>query len=312
MKGVVMGEDGSRIAERQAPTAAGLGSADVMRRMRALIMELHQASGGAAGDVGVTVPGILSADGVVQLLPNFPDRWQGIRLEEQLGAATGLAVRVLNDGRAAAYGEKRFGAGQPYANFICLVIGTGIGGGIIIDHRLYQGSGGTAGEFGHQTIIKDGELCGCGNRGCLETVASGRAIMAMALRCLVQGSPTALRELVQGDLNRVTPQLVDAAAANGDRLAMAIMERAASAIAQGLRNLICILNPVAAVIGGGVARSDLLLALIRRKLKEHALLGAGGAGAGGEWEFPLHRARHIELSGAAGAAAWALSAEAKQ
>jgi glucokinase len=151
----------------------------------------------------------------------------------------------------------------------CFTLGTGIGGGLIINGRLHLGIGGTAGELGHQTIDPNGLICGCGNRGCLETIASGPAIAAMGVRAVIQGLTTCIGEIAQNDLNRITPKTVYLAALQGDKPAQEIYERAGTAIGIAVSNVLVSLGPKKVVLGGGVAQAgDLLFEPVRRTVHE--------------------------------------------
>lgn len=151
----------------------------------------------------------------------------------------------------------------------CFAIGTGIGGGLVIDGKLHLGIGGTGGELGHQSIDMNGPLCGCGSRGCLEVFASGPAIAAMGIKAVVQGLTTKIGELVDYDLNRITPKSIYKAAIQGDELAREIYEQAGFYIGVAVSNTLAAIGPRKVVIGGGVAQAgDLLLEPIRRTVKE--------------------------------------------
>jgi glucokinase len=177
---------------------------------------------------------------------------------------------------------------------------TGIGGGIILDEKLFFGSEGLAGEIGHQTIEPDGPRCTCGNHGCLEALASGANIAFQAIRIVKQGATTTIRDLVENDLNRITPKIVAEAARLGDQIAREIWEREAYYLGLGLANLVVIFNPEMIILGGGIAEaSDLLMEGILKTLKERVRLG-----------HDLKRLKIVpcklkNLSGAIGAAAWA-------
>jgi len=213
-----------------------------------------------------------------------------------------LPAYVINDARAATLGEKTFGAGKAARNMIMLTLGTGIGGGIIIDGELYFGSEGHAGEIGHQVISPHGPRCGCGNYGCLEAMASGPAIASMGIRAVKQGMTTTMRDLAGNDLNKITPKTVADAAMAGDEVAASIIRQAGDYIGRGIANLIVTLNPDTIVIGGGVAKAgNILFQAIENSVDRHVCILPGGrgsvrivpAGLGGD-------------AGAIGAAAWAM------
>jgi glucokinase len=211
----------------------------------------------------------------------------------------GLPVFLLNDVRAITFGEWKFGAGQGVDTIACFAIGTGIGGGLVINGKLHLGIGGTAGELGHQTIDFNGPLCGCGNRGCLETYASGPAITAMGLKAVTQGLTTCIGSLVDYDLNRITPQVIAQAAMQGDAIAKDIFEQAGYYLGIGVANVLVSISPHKVVIGGGVsACGDLLLNPIRSTIKERVHV------------MPVEQVEVLQAqlgnnAGAIGAALWA-------
>lgn len=168
------------------------------------------------------------------------------RLEAQLGRP----AFILNDVRSFTLGELAFGAGRGIDNLVCLAVGTGIGVGIAVDGRLYLGLDGTAGEVGHQTIVPDGPRCGCGNAGCLEALASGPAIASMGMKAVRQGLTTKIRDLAGGDLNRITPELIYAAAEAGDEVAAYIYQRAGTYIGIAVANLVTVLSPQMVIFRG--------------------------------------------------------------
>jgi len=266
---------GQVVGRHLVPTLAKEGHDAVMARMIDLI---HAAMTDAGlgkeiiGGVGIGAPGLLDMErGNTLFLPNLPGTWPDVPLKATIEAGVGLPVFLLNDVRCFTLGEKTFGAGRNVDTMVCMTIGTGIGGGLVINGRLHLGLDGTGGEVGHQIIDPYGPPCGCGSRGCLEAFASGPAITAMALKAITQGLTTSIAELVDYDLNQVTPEIICRAAQDGDPIAKDIYERAGFYIGIGVANLIAILSPQMVVIGGGVAQAgDLLFDPIRRTVRERA------------------------------------------
>jgi glucokinase len=165
----------------------------------------------------------------------------------------GVKTMIINDASAAALGEHSHGAGQGVNNLVLLTLGTGIGGGIIIEGKLYLGAVGGAGELGHMTVEASGPRCGCGNTGCLEMFASGSAIEREAVLRLERGEKSSLAEVVEGDLHKITAEIIGRTARSGDKLAQDIMARAAYYLGVGLVNITNIFNPEMIIIGGGMA-----------------------------------------------------------
>lgn len=302
IKAVVIDENGSVLMEEKISTNAHHGKDEVIKRIVDLILGVQKAFVYPVTAVGVTVPGVINMkQGTVELMPNFPGQWKGVALEKLLKDSLQIPVYMLNDARAATYCEKKFGVAQKYNHFVSLIIGTGVGGGIVHDGQLFLGSRGTAGELGHQVVAPNGLICGCGNRGCLETVASGLAITTSAYRYIKQGIATSMCDLVQGDLNKITPEIVDQAARDGDEAALDILKSVAAYICKAILNLKAILNPEAVILGGGVAQSDLLVQLIKQELEQHNVLLPDTVG-----ELDIIQSRFHDLSGAIGAAAWSI------
>jgi glucokinase len=239
-----------RIDRRAAP---GVIIAQMQQLLRTALAATDR-QGNRTRAIGVGVPGVVDmAAGSVLLVPNLATQWRGIALRDQLNSELDVPVSIVNDVRAFTVAEHAHGAGIGSDDLLCMAIGTGIGGGLILQGQLYLGSEGRAGEMGHQTVDPNGLPCGCGNNGCLETVASGPAITSAAARVVLQGIPSCLGAMVDHDLNRLTPEIVGQAAAQGDAAAMAIVQRAGTSIGVSMANLVSVLNPDRIVIGGGIA-----------------------------------------------------------
>jgi len=269
--------DGSVHHSASVPTLAREGPEAVIQRMIDLfhsIIEKSQLSLEEIGGIGIGVPGTVDIEqGVVLFLPNLPTRWLGIPLAERINHGTHLPTVLINDVRAITLGEWQFGAGIDVDTMACFAIGTGIGGGLIINRQLHLGFGGTAGELGHITIDFNGPQCGCGNRGCVETFASGPAIAAMGMKAVAQGWTTQIGALVDYDLNRITPEVIARAALAGDPIARDIFQQAGTYIGIAVANIVVAINPQRVVITGGVARAgDLLLEPIRNTVKSRVFV----------------------------------------
>lgn len=264
---------GTVLHQMSVPTLAREGHDDVMRRMAELCLHVIQSAGmnkDEIGGIGIGVPGVVDLEeGETLFLPNLEGTWPHVPLQRTIEELTGLPTALLNDVRSITNGEWRFGAGKGVETVAVFAIGTGIGGGLIINSQLYLGIGGTGGELGHTTIDYNGPVCGCGNRGCLEAFASGPAIAAMGLKAVTQGLTTRIADLCENDLNRVTPKLITQAAHEGDAIAKDIYERAGFYLGIAAANVCVAVGPRRIIIGGGVSRAgDLLLEPIRRTLRE--------------------------------------------
>ncbi len=273
MAAALLDKEGHILEKTTVPTLAHEGHDAVIDRMAKLIhqvIERASVSLAQVGGIGIGVPGVLDMEkGLTLFLPNLPGTWPNVPLASRIEEAVGLPAFLLNDVRSITLGEKTYGAGREVDNMVCLAIGTGIGGGIVVDGKLLLGLDGTAGEVGHQIIDPYGPRCGCGNRGCLEAFASGPAIASMGVRAVKQGLTTRIGELCNYDLNAITPKLIAQAALEGDAVAKEIYELAGFYIGIGVANLITILSPQMVVIGGGVAQAgELLLAPIRETARQ--------------------------------------------
>jgi glucokinase len=275
--GIVDLETGKISHQATISTLAREGHDAVMGRMADLINRIIHESDippDDIGGIGIGVPGVLDLEkGLTLFLPNLAGNWPNVPLAETIAHHTGLPVTLLNDVRAITYGEWRFGAGQGVDTMACFAIGTGVGGGLVINGKLHLGIGGTAGELGHQTVEPNGALCGCGNRGCLEAYSSGPAIAAMGMKAVSQGLTTIIAELIENDLNRITPKVIYQAAIDGDRIAQEIFQQAGIYLGIAISNTLVSVGPRKVVIAGGVSQAgDLLLKPIRKTVKERVFV----------------------------------------
>jgi glucokinase len=289
--------------QRKCPTLAAEGQEAVIQRIVQLINELTQQSGDSANaikGVGIGVPGTPDLDtGVIQFLPNLPGQWLDVPLRAIVEEQVQLPVALINDVRAITLGEWVFGAGRGAETVACLAIGTGIGGGVVVNGQFHLGLGGTAGEFGHHVVEVDGLPCGCGGKGCLELYASGPAIAAMGVKEVMHGHTTRIGELVNHDLNRIDAGVVVQAAREGDPIAIGILQRAGTYLGIAVGNILGVISPQKVIIGGGVSvAGDLLLRPIVQTVNERVHV------------IPLHKVQFVlaELGingGLIGAALWA-------
>ena len=248
--------EGEVLCRVSEPTEAAAGYAPLLARLFGAVARLKGeavARGRAAGAVGVGIPGLISGEGVIRSSVNVA-ALQGVNLARELSVGIGLPVAALNDANACAIGEQRFGAGRGYRSWLMVTIGTGVGAGVILDGRLWTGSDGLAGEFGHVTVDPGGRPCGCGNRGCLEQYASATAIAAGE-----EGSA------------------VFARATRGDAASLARFELAGSSLGLAAAGVLNLLNLEAIVLGGGGAGSfELLAPAMRREMLARTLQLSGG------------------------------------
>ena len=266
-------ENGTVIHQLSVPTLAREGHATVLGRMADLFSRVIESAGmekDEIGGIGIGAPGVLDLEkGETLFLPNLHGTWPHVPVRDTIAKLTGLPTALLNDVRSITNGEWRFGAGRGVDTIAVFAIGTGIGGGLVINGQLHLGIGGTGGELGHITIDYNGPRCGCGKYGCLEAYASGPAIAAMGMKAVAQGLTTRIADLCEYDLNRITPALIEQAARAGDEIAIEIYERAGFYLGVTAANVCVAIGPRRIVIAGGVSQAgDLLLDPMRRTLHE--------------------------------------------
>jgi glucokinase len=276
-------EDGSALhGLASAPTHAEAGASDVLDRLVALARQAMEAtrrevSGAEIVGLGVGAPGPLDTRrGVVLLTPNLG--WVDFPLRQLIHDRLGLHAELDNDANCAVLGEWWVGAARGSRHAIGLTIGTGIGGGIILDGKLYHGASDVAGEIGHTTIETEGRRCKCGNYGCLEAYASGPNIALRAVEELEAGAESRLPGMVDGRLDRITAQTVYEAAHAGDELALEVVNDTARFLGIGVANLLNVFNPEVVVVCGGVTLAgDHLFVPLRRETARRAFKPAVAA-----------------------------------
>lgn len=214
-----------------------------------------QTMGGRPADTfGLGVPGHFDRDtGRILLFPNLPGEWKGYPLRDRVGEGLGADIWMVNDARAFTLAEGLLGGGAGCSTVACITLGTGVGGGLMIDGRLHRGAFGVAGELGHQTVLPDGPLCGCGNRGCVEALVRADVLAAQAGRANVS-------EVFVG-------------ARDGDARCVAAVDRMADYLGIGLANVVTLFGPDRIVVGGGIAEAgDLVLTPITKAVKSRVTL----------------------------------------
>ena len=274
-----MSADGKHhYAMRSIPTSAELGAEGVADRIVGLIegviLDTIAQTKAQRRDfigVGIGAPGPLDRDkGIVIVAPNLG--WRNFPLRDRIGERLNLPATLDNDANCATVGEWWQGAAKGATNVVGMTIGTGIGGGIILDGKLFHGSSDVAGEIGHTTIDLNGRHCKCGNYGCLEAYASGPAIATRAREVLVrEETASLLPSLVDGRLEAITAEIVYRAAQKGDAVANEIVRDTARYLGAGIANLLNILNADVVVVAGGVTQAgDALFVPLRAEVRRRA------------------------------------------
>lgn len=259
----VANSNGELLSRDYTETSAEKGYKVVIESIVASANRALVQAGKSVGElaaIGIGAAGLSNPEtGVLFTSPNLPG-WHDVPLRDAIEKKLSKKTFLTNDANAAALGELYFGVARGAHNFIYVTISTGIGGGIIINGKIYAGALGTAGEVGHMTIDSEGPLCNCGNRGCWETLASGTALAREARHKIKEGARTSILEYASGDIDRVTAEIVYRAAMAGDALAKELIARTGYYVGIGLANLINIFNPELIVIGGGLSNmGDMLL-----------------------------------------------------
>jgi glucokinase len=297
---LVVDQDGAVLGEDMRPTEAASGPDAVIGRIvDSMCAAMERAGVPVLAAMGIAAPGPIDFErGLITAAPNLPG-WRNVPVAARLGDRFGCPAVLENDANAAALGEFAFGAGRGARHLVYLTISTGIGGGLVLDGRLYRGADGAAGEVGHIPLLPDGPACGCGAHGCLEALASGTAIARRARELLLSGHATGLRRLSGRDT--VTAEQVHEAAERGDTDARAVIEDAGRYLGRGLATIVNLFNPHVIVLGGGTAKiGPMLLEPAHEELRAHAL------------RLPLSRVRVVsaalgDRAGALGVAALARS-----
>jgi glucokinase len=259
----VIDSEGKMLSRDHSVTPAAQGHEAVIQAIvesiRRTLDEAHLSPGNLEA-IGIAAPGLSNPQaGVIYTSPNLPG-WQNVPLRDIISEEIGKATYLINDGSAAALGEWHYGAGKGTRDLVYVTISTGVGGGIIIDGRIYAGATGTAGELGHMVIDHSGPLCNCGNTGCWEILASGTALATEAKHLIGTGTETAILAYAGGSIEKINAEAIQGAALAGDELANKLIARNAYYHGVGLANLINIFNPEIIVIGGGLSNmGDMLL-----------------------------------------------------
>lgn len=302
LKVVATTGDGDVLGRRLAPSKARAGRDRLLVQIAEMIHELGDEvvaayPGARLAAIGLAVPGVVDVPvGRVEFTVALSPDWNGFLAAGALADAISLPTRLVNDAQAAALGEHAQGGGRGFRDLLCVTVGTGIGGGLILDGRLYAGSRGMSGVLGHTTVVPEGSPCGCGNRGCLELYASGTAI--------ARDGASAKRAGCLGDWpddREPSPRALAEAARAGNAAAAAIFEQAGTYLGIALGTAVCLLNPGAIVVGGGVSQAgDVLLDPVRREIARRTAVFSPERGGVEVIQSPLGGD-----AGAIGSAIWA-------
>ena len=253
LRAAIAGESGDVIDVRRTDTDAASGPEEAVATLRGLMEELAVAQGIQVTDavsVAAGLPGPTDPERGLLFNPPHLPQWRNVPFAQMLREATGVSAHVRNDAQMAALGEYRLGAGRGSRHMLYVTVSTGIGGGLVIDGKLYGGAAGTAGEVGHVVIDANGPACSCGARGCIEAMASGTSMARIAAERIAAGEASSL-----AGAEPLTGAAVAAAARGGDALAISVLNRAGRLLGLALGGLINVLAPEVLVLGGGSMES---------------------------------------------------------
>jgi glucokinase len=291
----VIDEDGSIVEELRVVSPATSAEA-IEDAIAGLVTELSSRHDISA--VGVGAAGYIDkARAVVMFAPNIA--WRNVDLKTELEKRVDLPVVIENDANSAAWGEFRYGAGHDVDDLLLVTVGTGVGGGVVLDGEVYRGAFGVGAEIGHMRVVPGGILCGCGNHGCFEQYASGNALVREARASAGGGSLLArnVLDLAGGDPDKITGPLITEAARGGDPFAIEQLTELGRWLGEGIASLTAILDPAVVVIGGGVSEAgELLLGPTRRAF------AAQLTGRGHRPSLEIRKARLGNRAGLIGAA----------
>ena len=272
----VVGVEGNILGTAKIPTNAKSNTSIVIDRIadciRKAIDESH-VNTESIGAIGIGAPGPLDPEtGVVIFAPNLG--WKDVPLKSELETRVNIPTFVDNDVNVGTLGEHAFGAGQNVQNLVGIFVGTGIGGGIILNGELFHGASKTAGEIGHIIVKADGPKCGCGNRGCLEALASRTAMAKQFQKAILKkGKKSILTQLTDGDIGLIRSGTLAKALRSKDKLTLKVFKEVTKYLGVGIGSIVNFLNPEMIVLGGGVveALDDTFIDDIRKAVKKYAL-----------------------------------------
>lgn len=265
----ICNEQGELIHKFEGPTGTESGSEVVTENIAQYVRKIVQDSSCSwdqVAGIGAGIAGFMDIPaGFIKLSPNLG--WRNVPIKQILEQKLNKTVKIDNDANVAALGEAWSGAGAGIPNVVCYTLGTGVGGGIIIDGKIYQGFNGSAGELGHMSVVPDLEAiqCGCGQMGCLETVSSATGIIRMAKDAVERGDRTSL-----AGVETIMAKDVADAARNGDEVALRIINRAAYYLGRSMATIAVVINPQRFIIGGGVSKAgEILFEPIRQIFRKY-------------------------------------------
>lgn len=264
----IVDDGGNIIAKDKIPTGATRPYDEIAADMARLAAGLAARVGVTISACGVGAPGTIDSErGVVVYSNNI--RWSDVPLAFALERHIGLPIAMTNDANAAALGESFAGAGKKYSSIVFVTLGTGVGGGIVLDGKLFEGGRSAGAEIGHMLLKLGGRRCTCGRRGCLEAYASANALVAQTVRAMWRNRDSAMWQIVGGDISAVDGKTAFDGMKMGDSVASAVVDKYIGYVAEGIINIVNVFRPDAVLLGGGVcAQGETLCAPLRKKVGE--------------------------------------------
>ena len=255
-------------------TLSANGAEKTLQRIWDSVKELAQKGNINLGNIkgiGIGIPGPVIDQSIVAFFANFP--WgENVNIKAMMEKISGIETKLDNDVNIIALGEAKFGAAKGSRASVTIALGTGIGGGIYIDGRLISGFSGAGGEVGHMKLVKDGRLCGCGQKGCFEAYASATGLIREATSRLLVNKNNLLYTLIEGKIDSLEAKDIFDAAKEGDQFSLDLVDYEAEYLAMGIGNILNIINPEIVVLSGGVALAgDILMNPLKEKLPKYAL-----------------------------------------
>ena len=279
MRGALITPEGGVLMRDAVPTQPSRGEPAAMRRLAGLLERMTAASPGVeVTGIGMALAGPVDpVSATVHNPPNLPT-WDGASPTSDLSANVGVPAWVHNDASLAALGEYVYGIGSNVRDLVMVTVGTGVGGGLVLDGKVYGGLRGFAGEIGHLVVEPAGPPCACGGCGCLEVMASGTALARMARERLEAGEESVVLSMTRGDISRVRAETLVRAEARADKLAGEVLRAGGSYLGVGVATLRSVLDPEMIVIGGGVAgNSHIFWPAMAASARKHGMRGDKGA-----------------------------------
>ena len=269
----LVSEAGEIIRKGKIPTPAGCGYAETAEVIASAVRELAEHGAPVCG-LGIGAPGVVDGEkGIVRSSGNLG--WEDKPLAKDLSERLGIPVTLTNDANAAAYGEYACGAGSEYKSVVLITLGTGVGSGIVLNGKLYEGNEGAGAELGHEVIRMGGEKCACGRRGCFEAYASATALIRQTKRAMEKDRQSTLWRLCEGDINNVNGKTAFDGAAAGDKTAKRVVSNYQRYLSEGLANIANAFRPDAILIGGGISAQGESLTVPLQKRVNRLMLGHG-------------------------------------